>query len=352
MSDEIADYDYDLPTELIARHPPERREAARLMVIDRGTASIQHRVVSELPDLLDRGDCLIFNDTRVVPARLFGQRQETGGRWEGLFLETTPTGEWRLLGQTRGKLRPGELLAIQPARNPDSPERLLLRLVARDEEGIWTARPVEECSPYETLERFGTVPLPPYMERDKPDQNDFERYQTVYARQPGSVAAPTAGLHFTPKLLELCSARGISRGFVTLHVGIGTFRPISVERLSEHRMHSEWCEVPAETANLVKQTRESGGRIVAVGTTSTRTLESAAQRGELNAWRGSTELFIRPPYQFRAIDALLTNFHLPRSTLLVLVSTFAGRDLIRRAYAEAISERYRFFSYGDAMLIV
>lgn len=352
VSDELSDYDYELPAALIARYPPERRESARLMVIDRRAGTIEHRTVGELPDLLNRGDCLIFNDTRVVPARLFGQRQETGGRWEGLFLETTQTGEWRLLGQTRGKLRPGEMLEIHPARNPSLPERLLLRLVARDDEGVWTARPVEECSPFEALERFGTVPLPPYMERDNPDQNDFERYQTVYSRQPGSVAAPTAGLHFTPELIEQCTAHGIERGFVTLHVGIGTFRPISVERLSEHRMHSEWCEVPAETAALVNRTRTSGGRLVAVGTTSTRTLESASKQGDLTAWSGSTALFIRPPYQFRAIDALLTNFHLPRSTLLVLVSTFAGRDLIRRAYAEAITERYRFFSYGDAMLII
>jgi S-adenosylmethionine:tRNA ribosyltransferase-isomerase len=321
-------------------------------VIDRRTGTIQHRIINELPQLLNRGDSLIFNDTRVVPARLFGQRKETGGRWEGLFLETTPAGDWRLLGQTRGKLRPGEFLEIYPARSPQWPERLLLRLITRDEEGIWTARPLDDCSPYETLERFGTVPLPPYMEREHPDQNDFERYQTVYARQPGSVAAPTAGLHFTPELLEQCDARGINRGFVTLHVGIGTFRPISVDRLSDHRMHHEWCEVPAAAATLVKETHESGHRVIAVGTTSTRTLESAAQQGATQEWRGSTNLFIRPPYEFRAIDALLTNFHLPRSTLLVLVSTLAGRELIRRAYAEAIVERYRFFSYGDAMLIV
>lgn len=352
MSDDISDYDYDLPPELIARYPPERREGARLMVIERATETISHRTVSDLPDLLRTGDCLIFNDTRVVPARLFGRRQSTGGRWEGLFLEASESSEWRLLGQTRGKLRPGEILEIHPARDPDSAERLQLRLIERDAEGTWTARPTKDCEPFATLERFGTVPLPPYMERELPEQSDFERYQTVYARQPGSVAAPTAGLHFTPELLEQCAARGVGRGFVTLHVGIGTFRPISVERLSEHQMHSEWCEVPAETAELANQTHAAGGRVIAVGTTSTRTLESAAQHGDLKAWRGSTNLFIHPPYQFRAIDALLTNFHLPRSTLLVLVSTFSSHELIRRAYAEAIAERYRFFSYGDAMLIV
>jgi S-adenosylmethionine:tRNA ribosyltransferase-isomerase len=222
----------------------------------------------------------------------------------------------------------------------------------RDEEGLWTARPEDGRNPLAVLEQFGTVPLPPYIERERPDLADVERYQTVYARTAGSVAAPTAGLHFTPELFAACEAHGITRATVTLHVGIGTFRPISVERLKEHRMHSEWCELTAETATRLNDVKTSGGRVVAVGTTSVRTLESAASAGSIQPWSGPTRLFIRPPYRFQAVDVLLTNFHLPKSTLLVLVSTFAGRELIHRAYAEAIDRQYRFFSYGDAMLIM
>jgi S-adenosylmethionine:tRNA ribosyltransferase-isomerase len=352
VSDELAEYDYDLPEHLIARHPAAHREDARLMVLDRAAGTIEHRGVRDLPKLLRAGDCLVLNDTRVVKARLIGRRRETGGRWEGLFLETTGDGNWRMIGQTRGKLRPGEQLVVSPAHDSQSTDALVLELIDRDAEGIWTLRPIHECEPMAALERFGTVPLPPYMDRELAEADDFERYQTTYARHPGSVAAPTAGLHFTPELLAACASGGIEQAFVTLHVGIGTFRPIVALRLADHKMHSEWCEVPAETAKRLTRVRERNGRIVAVGTTSTRTLETAARAGESGAWRGSTDLFIRPPFRFGAVDVLLTNFHLPRSTLLVLVSTFAGRDLIRKAYAEAIRERYRFYSYGDAMLIV
>jgi len=227
-----------------------------------------------------------------------------------------------------------------------------LRLVARDADGQWTAAPESSGDPLVILGDFGTVPLPPYIGRDLADASDWDRYQTTFARQPGAVAAPTAGLHFTPALLDECRAAGVGTAFVTLHVGVGTFRPIAVDRLSEHHMHSEWCDVPEATVAALQATRLRGGRIVAVGTTSVRSLESAARDGELRPWSGSTDIFIHPPYRFRSVDALLTNFHLPRSTLLVLVSTFAGTDFIRRAYSLAGTERYRFYSYGDAMLIV
>lgn len=328
------------------------REDARLLVVNRAAGSFEHRQMRELPDLLQAGDMLVLNDTRVLKARLLGRRRQTGGRWEGLFLESTPDGFWRVMGQTRGKLQPGEHLVISPARDPASPEELVLELIEREEAGIWKVRPLPACDPFTALARFGTVPLPPYMERENADAEDVERYQTTYAVHPGSVAAPTAGLHFTPELLERCRKRGIEHAFVTLHVGIGTFRPIAAERLTEHRMHTEWCELPETTAEALARTRARKGRIVAVGTTSTRTLETAARNGDLAAWRGATDLFIRPPYQFRAVDALLTNFHLPRSTLLVLACTFAGRELMLAAYAEAIRHEYRFYSYGDAMLVV
>ncbi len=356
--DELVAYDYALPDELIAKQPAERREEARLLVVDRAAKTLRHRLVSDLPELLHAGDCLVLNDTRVVPARLLGKRAATGGRWEGLFLELTSAGEWRLLSQCRGKLQPGEFIEIHPAHDERVTERLQLQLGEREDDGIWRARPIvaaAEREPFDTwaaLDKFGSVPLPPYIRRELAQPGDFARYQTVYARHKGSVAAPTAGLHFTPELLARCRERGIEQAFVTLHVGIGTFRPISVESLDAHRMHSEWCEVSAECIRQVTEALERGARRIAVGTTTVRSLESAARGGRLAAWRGATDLFIRPPFEFRASDGLLTNFHLPRSTLLVLVCTFAGRDLIMNAYAEAIRQNYRFYSYGDAMLIL
>ena len=352
MTDELAAYDYQLPDDLIARRPLARRDEARLMIVDRATGAIRHRLVGDLPELLGAGDCLVLNDTRVVPVRLLGHRASTGGRWEGLFLEEIKSGEWRILGQCRGKLQSGEKIAVHSAHDPELPDRLVLELVAREEDGVWRVRPMLDINPWAALERFGTVPLPPYIHRELADSDDFERYQTVYARNRGSVAAPTAGLHFTPDLLTRCTERQIEQAFVTLHVGIGTFRPIAAGKLAEHRMHSEWCEVGEEAVQKLAGARRRGSRIVGVGTTSARALESAARSGELNPWRGATDLFIRAPFQFRVIDGLLTNFHLPRSTLLVLVAALAGRDLILRAYSEAVREKYRFFSYGDAMLIV
>jgi S-adenosylmethionine:tRNA ribosyltransferase-isomerase len=354
--DELADYDYYLPDERIAREPLAERDAARLLVADRRTGELSHRRVRDLPELLSPGDCLVLNDTQVLPARLFGVRAATGGKWEGLYLGSTGDGSWKLIGETRGRLQPGEEIHVMPAHEAGSSAQLVLKLEVRDDDGIWTARVRGENSdPVQLLGEFGTVPLPPYIGRKLAADGDWARYQTTYARHPGAVAAPTAGLHFTPELLASCESRGMGRTTVTLHVGIGTFRPISVARLDEHKMHSEWCELSPESAAVINHTRASGGRIVAVGTTSVRTLETAAARSsseDVEAWRGETDIFIRPPYQFRAVDALLTNFHLPRSTLLVLISAFAGHALMKKAYDAALAGDYRFYSYGDAMLIL
>jgi S-adenosylmethionine:tRNA ribosyltransferase-isomerase len=350
--DDLNLYEYWLPPELIAKEPLPRRDAARLLVVDRRSGTIAHRRVADLPEILKRGDRLVLNDTRVVPARLVGFRTATGGRWEGLYLRALPCGQWQLIGQSGGKLQSGEAITVVPAHRRDSDDTLNLSLLHCDSEGVWTAQPSSSEPSFDLLQRFGTVPLPPYIGRKLGSESDWERYQTAYARNPGAVAAPTAGLHFTPELLEACAARGIERSFVTLHVGIGTFRPITVDRLSEHAMHAEWCELPAAVCADLNQTRAGGGRVVAVGTTTVRTLESASRGGGLRPWKGETDLFIRPPYEFKAVDCLLTNFHLPRSTLLVLVSAFAGLDLIRRAYETAVRERYRFYSYGDAMLMM
>jgi S-adenosylmethionine:tRNA ribosyltransferase-isomerase len=350
---ELSDYDYDLPAGLIADVPLAGRDESRLLLVDRQKGELVHRTIRDLPSLLEAGDCLVLNDTRVIPARLYGRRASTGGRWQGLFLGTTAGGDWRLIGQTRGRLRPGEQIVITPAHRPDCGDEFRLTLVEIEaDDGVWIARPESSGDPFKLLDQYGTVPLPPYIHRQLATEEDWSRYQTIYARHPGAVAAPTAGLHLTPELLGALQQQGIQQTFVTLHVGIGTFRPISARLLSNHRMHSEWCELSVETAELLNATRTGGGRIVAVGTTSVRVLETAAADGALKPWRGEADLFIRPPYRFRAVDCLLTNFHLPRSSLLVLVSAFADIDLIRRAYEAAIQQRYRFYSYGDAMLIL
>ncbi len=346
--DDIGSYDYDLPLELIAAEPPARREDARLLVLDRSTGALSHGNIRDLPTLLSPGDRLVLNNTRVIPARLRGSRESTGGKWEGLFLRTDADGAWELLGQTRGRLQIGERVVITSPRG----ETLLLTLVGKGDEGIWRATPDPVLPAFDLLERFGEVPLPPYIRKGVAKPEDQERYPTIFAKARGSVAAPTAGLHFTQDLFEACRAREIERSFVTLHVGIGTFRPVTAARLSQHTMHSEWGELTTETAHEIVATKRSGGRIVAVGTTSVRLLETAARGGTIGPFRGETDIFIRPPYEFRAVDVLLTNFHLPRSTLLALVSAFASPEIIRAAYAEAIEHRYRFFSYGDAMLIL
>lgn len=345
-------YDYDLPEELIARQPLRDRDGSRVLVVRRDSQTIEHHLIRALPELLQRGDCLTFNDTRVIPARLLGKRESTGGHWEGLYLESPRPGVWRIIGRTRGKLRDGERIEIRSAHGSAASGRLTLELLEREPDGGWLAAPDSPLDSHELLARFGTVPLPPYIERELATPLDWERYQTLYAKRPGAVAAPTAGLHFSPELQAACRQKEIESQYVTLHVGIGTFRPIAVERLAEHRMHSEWCEVTEQTVAALQATRARGKRIVAVGTTTVRTLETAALDGELRAWSGPTELFIRPPWSFRAVDALLTNFHLPRSSLLVMLCAFCGLELIREAYAIAVDEKYRFYSYGDAMLVL
>jgi S-adenosylmethionine:tRNA ribosyltransferase-isomerase len=298
---------------------------------------------------LHAGDTLVFNDTRVIPARLVGRRDRTGARWSGLFLAADEHGVWQILSKTRGKLEPGESISVV---SWDTRRTLTLRLVAKLEGGMWAALPDEEGDALQVLARVGRVPLPPYIRDGEMVADDTDRYQTVFADQPGAVAAPTAGLHFTPELLAELRRRGIGEAFLTLHVGIGTFRPITAERLADHPMHTEWCTLSPPVASRLAQARQSGGRIIAVGSTVVRTLETAAAGGDLAPFSGPTNLFIRPPFSFRATDALLTNFHLPKSTLLILVRTFGGDRLIQRAYEQAIAERYRFYSYGDAMLIL
>ncbi|HZT79946.1 MAG TPA: tRNA preQ1(34) S-adenosylmethionine ribosyltransferase-isomerase QueA, partial [Gemmataceae bacterium] len=305
--------DYDLPPRLIAQQPCPERDQSRLMVVRRAGAAIEHHVFRELPELLSPGDLLVLNDTRVLPARLLGRRERTGGRWEGLFLSQHPDGLWELLCQTRGRLTEGEAVAVEPGP-------LRLELVRKTPEGRWLARPLSPGSPVDLLARHGHVPLPPYIRKGQAGDADRERYQTVYAQRAGSVAAPTAGLHFTPRLFEALEQRGIGRAFVTLHVGPGTFQPIQVEDYTHHRMHPEWGELPGAAAAAIGECRARGGRVVAVGTTTVRVLESAArtspdrEQGAIRPWSGETELFIYPPYDFRAVDALATNFHLPRST--------------------------------------
>ncbi len=345
---ELDDYDYDLPRHLIAQQPLAKRTDARLMLVDRQSGALGHYHVRDLPELLRRNDCLVINETRVVPARLVGFRTLTGGHWEGLFLSADGAGNWRILSKARGKLAPGETVTVIDER---SQEAVRLRLLVKEPDGVWIVHAETSEETFALLDRAGRVPLPHYIRGGEMLASDRERYQTVFARSPGSVAAPTAGLHFTAELLERIEQLGVAIARVTLHVGLDTFRPITAENLADHAMHTEWGELPAEAAEKIVQARASRGRIVAVGTTSVRVLETAARAG-LAAWHGNTDLFIRPGHEFRAVDALLTNFHLPRTTLLVLVRTFGGDDLIRRAYEEAIWEEYRFYSYGDAMLIV
>ncbi len=330
---ELDRYDYHLPRELIAQRPLPCRSDARMMVVDRATRTIEHRHVRDLPELLRPGDCLVLNQSRVIPARLVGRRAATGGRFAGLYLDALPDGTWRLLAKTRGKLRPGEVIVLHALPGPRGEVRddIELQLLARGDGGVWLARPRTPLGTLDILERVGRVPLPPYIRRGEMDQADRQRYQTVYATQPGSVAAPTAGLHFTEDLLERIAQRGIVIVRVTLHVGLGTFRPIEVPVVEQHTMHGEWGEVSDEAARTLREARRGGGRIVAVGTTCVRLLETAAQCGTIAAWSGETRLYICPGHVFRAVDAMLTNFHLPRSTLFMLVSAFAGRETICRA---------------------
>jgi S-adenosylmethionine:tRNA ribosyltransferase-isomerase len=333
----VDDFDYPLPPELIAQAPLPERAASRLLVAD--GARLEDRRIAELPELLAAGDLLVMNDSRVLHARLFGRKLGSGGQAEVLVERVLDDNE--VLAQVRvsKKLRPGGRLLLEDA--------LEVEVVAREGEFYRLRFPGDAV---ELIERHGRLPLPPYIDRaaGAPDE---ERYQTVFARHKGSVAAPTAGLHFDQALLAAIHAKGIRTAHVTLHVGAGTFQPVRVTHLSEHRMHKERFALPQATVDAIAAARQRGGRVVAVGTTSLRTLESAALRGELRAGEGETELFVTPGFRFRVVDLLLTNFHLPKSTLLMLVSAFGGLENIRAAYRHAIDQRYRFFSYGDAMLI-
>ncbi len=351
----IEELDYALPGDLIAQEPAAERDGSRLLVLGRGTGAVEHRGFRDLPGLLSPGDLLVLNDARVLPARL-DLRRATGGRFDALLLEPAPGADprrWVAMVNAHNKLRPGERLSVDRAPGAAAV------LEGRHGGGEWVLRFEGTPDVRAMAAAAGRVPLPPYVRRardgDPRDAADRERYQTVYARDPVAVAAPTAGLHFTPALLEACRARGLVTASVTLAVGPGTFRPVKTARVEEHRMHEERWRVPPEAAEAVRRTRAAGGRVVAVGTTAVRTLEAAAAAsadGLPVPGEGSTALFVLPGYRFLAVDALLTNFHLPRSTLLALVMAFAGVEATRAAYAEAVRERYRFFSYGDAMLVL
>jgi len=357
----VADLDYDLPADRIAQTPVEPRDAARLMMVRRADAGIEHRTVTDLPGLLRRGDAMVVNQTRVLPAR-FTARRATGGRVDALFVRQEPSGGWKLLLNGRGRLKVGDTLSVAP-RHAAVEAGWTMRLVERLARGMWLVDVAPADSPERVLARVGLAPLPPYIRRDAAasergdasacrDSMDRERYQTVFAVEPGAIAAPTAGLHFTPQLLDRLREDGVAIAGVTLHVGLGTFQPVEVEDLGDHPMHEEWYHLPAVTADLIERTRSRGGRVVAVGTTTVRVLETCIDAaGHNRPGEGWTRLLIQPPYEIRSVDMLLTNFHLPRSTLLALVCAFAGRELIMRAYSAAIAAGYRFYSYGDAMLI-
>lgn len=335
------DFWYDLPEELIAQTPLEKRDTSRLLAMDRQTGALAHRHFYDIIDYLNPGDCLVMNDSRVLPARLLGHRP-TGGAVEVLLLRDLGGGKWECLTKPGKKTQPGQEIIFgdgQLTATVDSVQEDGNRVVEFHYEGIFL----------EILEQLGKMPLPPYIKAELADQ---ERYQTVYSREVGSAAAPTAGLHFTKELLEKIEKKGIRLAYVTLHVGLGTFRPVKAEEISQHHMHAELCMISQETADILNQTKATGGRIVCVGTTSCRTLESLVNEdGSFEPRSKWTEIFIYPGYQFKAMDALITNFHLPESTLVMLVSAFAGREHVLNAYNEAVKERYRFFSFGDAMYI-
>lgn len=338
-----SDYDFDLPPELIAQRPAERRDGSRLMVVERGSGRISHRHFRDLAGLIPAGDALVLNTTRVLRARLLGRR-DSGAPAEVFLLRPLGDARYEAMVSPGGKLRPGRVVHVSP--------ELDVEIEGVTERRTRIVRLRTKLPEEEAVARFGHVPLPPYIDRaDAP--SDEERYQTVYARESGSVAAPTAGLHFTPALLDALAERGVRRADVLLHVGAGTFKPVEVEDPAEHVMHEEWYSLPEPTARLLNTTRDGGGHIWAVGTTSLRTLESVVDDGgHYQAASGETRIFIRPPHVVRGADRLVTNFHLPRSTLLMLVAAFAGYELMREAYRVAVEERYRFYSYGDSMVVV
>ena len=336
------DFDYALPEELIAQTPIERRDASRLLCLDKVTGEFSHHHFYELPDFLKPGDCLILNNSRVLPARLLGKRLPGGGACEVLLLIDRGEQTWECIVRPGKHLRAGARMSFGDGELTAEVTQVLEggnRMVRFSYEGIFL----------EVLEHLGKMPLPPYIREELQDR---ERYQTVYSKVNGSAAAPTAGLHFTPELLGRIQEKGVKLGYVTLHVGLGTFRPVKEEDITDHDMHSEYCVIPQETADLINETKANGGRVICVGTTSCRTLESlVGEDGHMEASAGWTDIFIYPGYKFKVMDALVTNFHLPQSTLIMLVSALAGREHVLAAYEEAVRERYRFFSFGDAMFI-
>ena len=337
-----SDFYYDLPKELIAQTPVEPRDSSRLLVLDRSTGEVTHRHFYDIIDYLNEGDLIVANDSRVLPARIYGVKDETGARVEFLLLKQISGNRWETLCKPGKKAREG-------ARFSFGDGILRAEVVEVKDDGN---RVVDfDCDEnfFATLDKIGQMPLPPYITEELKDK---ERYQTVYSHELGSAAAPTAGLHLTDELMERIRQKGVNIAYVTLHVGLGTFRPVKVDDVTKHKMHSEHYEIPQETADLIRQTKENGGRVIAIGTTSCRTLESVAtEYGEIRACDGFTDIFIYPGYQFKVLDGLVTNFHLPESTLIMLVSAFAGYDNVMNAYKIAVEERYRFFSFGDAMMI-
>lgn len=335
-----SDFNYYLPKELIAQTPLERRELSRLLCVDKKTGKLQHKTFKDIKDLIKPGDCLVLNDSRVIPARLIGTK-ETGGYAELLLLKDKGNDMWECLAKPGKRLKTCTKIVFS--------EDLSCEVVSCSDNGNRIVKFKYDGIFLEVLEKLGRVPLPPYI---KSELSDKERYQTVYSKQPGSAAAPTAGLHFTKEMLSEISDAGVKTAFVTLHIGLGTFRPVKEDTVEEHIMHSEYCIVSSETARIVNETKNSGGRIICVGTTSCRTVEAFSdENGKLIADSGFTDIYIYPGYKFKCMDALITNFHLPESTLLMLVSAFAGRTNILNAYSEAVKEKYRFFSFGDAMYI-
>lgn len=337
-----ADFDYDLPQELIAQDPLEQRDSSRLLILDKETGERTHKIFHDIIDYLHEGDCLVINNTKVIPARLIGEREGTGGKVEVLLLKRRSDNVWETLVKPGKKARPGMRLSFGDGLLHAEVQEVVdegNRLIRFEYEGIFE----------EILDQLGQMPLPPYITHQLKDKN---RYQTVYAKYEGSAAAPTAGLHFTEELLEQIRAKGVKIARVTLHVGLGTFRPVKVEDVTEHHMHTEFYHVSEKEADIINETKKQGGRVICVGTTSCRTIESAADdQGIVHATEGDTDIFIYPGYQFKVLDCLITNFHLPESTLLMLVSALAGKENIMAAYREAVEMRYRFFSFGDAMFI-
>lgn len=335
------DFYYDLPEELIAQEPLADRSSSRLMILDKDTGRIAHKHFYDIIDYLRPGDCLILNDTKVIPARLYGHKEETGGAIEFLLLHKRRLDEWEVILKPGRKAKPG-------ARFVFGNGELKAEVLEVVNDGNRIVRFTYDGVFEEILDKLGEMPLPHYIKKGLQDK---DRYQTVYAKNAGSAAAPTAGLHFTPELLEKIQKKGVRIGYVTLHVGLGTFRPVKADDILEHKMHSEFYIMPQEVADLVNDTKQNGGRVISVGTTATRVLETVGSDGRLNAQTGWTDIFIYPGKSFHVIDALITNFHLPESTLIMLVSALAGRENILHAYEEAVKEKYRFFSFGDAMFI-